>query len=127
MVVTRGGLGEVAGFVVAVAILFRVVTVQKYVHVQVTKMELSEGGEMQMCKDTTLDADEIQQEGVQSWKYDNDWGGVQDALLIGKAMQVKVFEIRTASKEAEQLWGTDVVGRGLCDVERCEVKWVDKV
>lgn len=41
-------------------------------------------------------------------------------------MEVKVFEVGTAGKEAEQLGGADGVGeRGLCDVERGEVKWVD--
>ena len=42
-------------------------------------------------------------------------------------MEVKVFEIGTASKEAEELGGTDGVGKGgLCDVERGEVKRVDR-
>lgn len=42
-------------------------------------------------------------------------------------MQVKVFEIGTARKEADELWGMDGVGKGgLCDVKRGKVKWVDE-
>ena len=63
---------------------------------------------------------------MQSGEGDDGWRGPDDALDVGDAMPVKVFEIGKASKEAEELGGADGVGEGgLCDVERGEVKGVD--
>lgn len=60
VMVTRGGLGKIVGFVVAVAVLFHVVAIEGDIHVQMAKMELPESGEVQVGEDAALDADEVQ-------------------------------------------------------------------
>jgi hypothetical protein len=126
VVVARGGLGKVVGFVVTVAVVFGVVAVQGDIHVEMAKTELSECGKVEVCEDAALDADNVQQEGVQPGEGDDGRRGPDDALAVGDAVPVKVLEIGTAGKEAEELGGTDGVGEGgLCDVERGEVEGVD--
>lgn len=60
VVVARGGLGKVVGFVVAVAEVCRVAAIEIVVHVQMTEMKLSECGKVEVCEDAALDADNVQ-------------------------------------------------------------------